>query len=57
MAESPPLTKAQINATKLIKIQPPDRDDELCPEYFSCHSEQIAKFIIEKFISFMRITI
>ena len=52
MAESPPLTKAQINATKLIKIQPPDRDDELCPEYFSCHSEQIAKFIIEKFISF-----
>lgn len=52
MAENPPLTKAQLNATKLIKIQPPDRNDELCPEYFSCHSEQVAKFLIEKFISF-----
>ena len=45
------LSKVQINATKLIKIQPPNRDDVLYYEYFSSNSEQVVKFIIEKLIS------
>ena len=44
-------SKVQINATKLIKIQPPNRDDVLYYEYFSSNSEQVVKFIIEKLIS------
>ena len=45
------LSKVQINATKLIKIQPPNRDDVLYYDYFSSNSEQVVKFIIEKLIS------
>ena len=45
------LSKVQINATKLIKIKPPNRDDVLYYEYFSSNSEQVVKFIIEKLIS------
>ena len=41
------LSKVQINATKLIKIQPPNRDDVLYYEYFSSNSEQVVKFIID----------
>ena len=36
------LSKVQINATKLIKIQPPNRDDVLYYEYFSSKEELIA---------------
>ena len=45
------LSKVQINATKLIKIQPPNRDDVLYYDYFSSNSQQVVKFIIEKLIS------
>ena len=51
MSESTQQSKVQINATKLIKIQPPNRDDVLYYEYFSSNSEQVVKFIIEKLIS------